>query len=151
MKFRYEAILRVKKYKEDILKEEVATLTRTIDFEEGVLAHIEELIDNSFDEISRLQRGEFLLDEIKKWRNYIIELSEKRKQQKERVDEFKKELDKTMEKLINASIERRTMERLKERAQIMERKKQEVVEQDVLDEIGLSQFLRNANILSFKK
>ncbi len=150
MGFRYSALLRIRKYKEDLLKEEVARILLSLEFEENILGHIEDLIDNSLDEITNLQKGKISVRDLKGWNNYIMGLREKYEEQKKRIGELKNELDNVRKKLVSASQEKRVIEKLKERYELYERLEEGKREGIELDEIGISLFKRGSNVLSFK-
>ncbi|MEW6103171.1 MAG: flagellar export protein FliJ [bacterium] len=149
--FRYEAVLRVRKYKEDLLKKEVGRIIAGIEFEENILGHIEDEIEKSLDEVSHLQKRRISIFDLKEWDNYIIWLHNRQKEQEKRIEELKNELDSTRKKLVVASQEKRVIERLKEKYEIKKQIEEERKESFNLDEIGLSLFERGVNVLSLKK
>lgn len=151
MGFRYGAVLKIRKYKEDLLKEEVAKILAGIEFEENILMAIEDEIDKSLDEMSSFAKGKISIFDLKWWNNYIIGLKERQKEQKKRIIDLKNELDNARKRLISASQEKRIIERLKEKYEIYERMEGEKREEMELDEIGISLFKRGLNVLSFKE
>lgn len=151
MGFRYGSVLKIRKHKEDLLKEEVARILAGIEFEENILMAIEDEIDKSLDEMSSFAKGKISIFDLKWWNNYIIGLKERQKEQKKRIIELKNELDNTRERLVSASQERRIIERLKERYEIYEKTEEEKRDGIELDEIGISLFRRGLNVLSFKE
>jgi|GEM_PF-6215212 len=151
MGFRYRAVLRVRKYKENLLKEKMARILVSIEFEENILSHIEDLIDESIDKIAHLQKENISIFSLKEWSNYRMALQEKYEEQKKRIEELKNELDSIRKKLVSASQEKRIVERLKERYERYEKMEGEKKEGMELDEIGISLFKRGLNVLSFKK
>lgn len=151
MGFRYGSVLKIRKHKEGLLKEEVARILAGIEFEENILMALEDEIDSSIDKMSNITKGEISISSLKWWNNYIIGLKERQKEQKKRIIELKNELDNTRERLVGASQERRIIERLKERCEIYEKTEEEKREGIQLDEIGISLFRRGLNVLSFKE
>lgn len=142
MGFRYEAVLKIRKHKEDLLKEEVARILAEIGFEENILTALEDEIDNSFDKISHFHKEEISIFNLKWWNNYIIGLKRRREEQKKRIKELKNELEDARKRLIRASQEKRIIERLKERYETYEKLEEEKRQGMELDEIGLSVFKR---------
>lgn len=151
MGFRYGSVLKIRKHKEGLLKEEVARILAGIEFEENILMALEDEIDSSINKMSNITKGEISISSLKWWNNYIIWLKERQKEQKKRIIELKNELDNTRERLVGASQERRIIERLKEKCEIYEKTEEEKREGIQLDEIGISLFRRGLNVLSFKE
>lgn len=151
MGFRYASVLKIRKHKEDILKEEVARILAGIEFEENILMALEDEIDSSIDKMSNLTKGEISISSLKWWNGYILGLKERHEEQRERIIELRNELDNARKRLINASQEKRIIERLREKYEICEKTEGEKREGIELDEIGISLFRRGSNVLSFKK
>lgn len=151
MGFRYDSVLKIRKHKEDILKEEVAKILAGIEFEENILMALEDEIDSSISEMSNLAKRKISISSLKWWNGYILGLKEKQKEQRKRIIELRNELDNVRKRLISASQERRIIERLKEKYEICEKIEGEKREGTELDEIGISLFRRGLNVLSFKE
>jgi flagellar export protein FliJ len=150
MAFRFEKVLRVRKYKEDLAKEKVAEWERTVGFEEALLFRIEEMIADSLDKIERFQKDAFSIEDMKIRHSFILQLEREREKQRKRVKKVKESLEEARESLVETSCERRVIERLKEKYEIERRAEEEKIDQGIMDEIGISLFNRKANILSFK-
>lgn len=142
MGFRHAVVLKIRKYREDLLKEEVARIIAGIEFEENILEAIDDEIDKSCDKMSYFQKGEISIFDLKWWNNYIVGLRMRREEQKKRIEKLKNELDNAKKRLISASQEKRIIERLKERYETYERLEGERKEGMELDEMGLSIFRR---------
>ena len=145
MAFRFEKVLRVKKHREDILKEELANWQRTLEFEDALLEKIKERLSQALNETAVNQNKTLSINELKTCHSFILRLEEEKGNQTKRVKELNEELFEARKRAIAASGERRVIEKLKEKNTVREKKEEEKVDQFIQDEIGLSLFERGVN------
>ncbi|MDI6752249.1 MAG: flagellar export protein FliJ [bacterium] len=146
MAFRFEKVLRIKKHREEILKEELANWQRTLEFEDALLEKIKDLLQQALNKETKSQNEVISINELKTSHSFILRLEEEKENQIKRVKELNEELFEARKRVIVASGERRVIEKLKEKNTVREKKEGEKVDQFIQDEIGLSLFERKANL-----
>jgi flagellar FliJ protein len=142
MAFRFEKVLRVKKHREEILKEELANWQRTLEFEDALLERIKDVLSQALDEATVRQNEVLSINELKTSHSFILRLEQEREDQTKRLEELNKELSEARKRVITASVERKVIEKLKEKNTVREKKEEEKADQFIMDEIGLSLFER---------
>ena len=145
MAFRFEKVLRIKRHREEILKEELANWQRTLEFEDALLEKIKDVLKQARIETAVRQNEVLSINELKTSHLFILRLEQEREDQAKRLEELNKELEEARKRAITASGERRVIEKLKEKNTKKEKKEEEKVDQFIQDEIGLSIFEREAN------
>ena len=144
MAFRFEKVLRVKKHREDILKEDLANWQRTLEFEDSLLEKIRGVLEKALNETAVNQDKVLSINELKTCHSFILRLEEEKENQTKRVKELNEELSEARKRVIVASGERRVIEKLKEKNTAREKKEEEKVDQFIQDEIGLSLFRKKS-------
>lgn len=142
MAFRFEKVLRVKKHREEILKEELANWQRTLEFEDALLERIKDVLSQALNETAVRQNKVLSINELKTSHSFILRLEQEREDQTKRLEELNKELSEARKRAITASAERKVIEKLKEKNTVREKKEEEKADQFIMDEIGLSIFER---------
>ena len=145
MAFRFEKVLRIKKHREDILKEELANWQRTLEFEDALLEKIKDVLKQSLSETFVSQNEVLSINKLKTCHSFILRLEQEKEDQAKRLKELNKELEEARKRAITASAERKVIEKLKEKNTVREKKEEEKADQFIMDEIGLSLFERKAN------
>jgi flagellar export protein FliJ len=142
MAFRFEKVLRVKRHREEILKEELANWQRTLEFEDALLERIKDVLSQALNETAVRQNEVLSINELKTSHSFILRLEQEREDQTKRLEELNKELSEARKRAITASAERKVIEKLKEKNTVREKKEEEKADQFIMDEIGLSIFER---------
>ncbi|MBU1262601.1 flagellar export protein FliJ [bacterium] len=145
MAFRFEKVLRIKKHREDILKEELANWQRTLEFEDALLEKIKDVLKQALNETAMSQNEVLSINKLKTRHSFILRLEQEKEDQAKRLKELNQELEEARKRAITASAERKVIEKLKEKNTVREKKEEEKVDQFIMDEIGLSLFERKAN------
>lgn len=151
-RFKLQRVLEIRKHKEELLKNEFASIRREYAHEESILFELISQREREMDGMRRhLLQHTIPLEEMLWHYTYLAKVNAKIHEQKERLQRLKEKMDKIKQRLIVASQEKRIMERLKERRFEDHRRKEERVEEAFLDEIALSMHARGANQLSYRR
>jgi flagellar FliJ protein len=141
--FKLQRVLQIKKYKEDELKTQLANLKREYLQEQTTLWTLEENLRAQFVILSERQKKlTNTVEEILWSYNYIVKLREDIENQKKKLDKLNEKIKEVTKKLIGASQERQILENLKERKLNQFRLEVEKEEQDFMDEVGISRYVR---------
>ncbi|MEW6620448.1 MAG: flagellar export protein FliJ [bacterium] len=141
--FRLERVLEVKKYNEDKLKTQLAHLKREYLQQENLLWSLQEDLQTQIFLLGERQKNLTLtIEEIIWGYNYIVKLRENIENQKKRLNELNEEIKEVTKKLIGASQEKQILENLKERKFEEFKLGVEKQEQEFMDEVGISRYVK---------
>jgi flagellar FliJ protein len=143
--FKFQPILNIKSYRENILQENLANLRRKYQSEEHKLWQLEEKTEEYMFKLREVQTGVTSIEEILAYHNYLLRLGEDINAQKKRLDELSKEIDKALSELVKASQEKRIFEKLKERKLQAFQTEMEKQDQEFMDEIAANIYERKRN------
>lgn len=145
--FKLERVLQVKKYKEDELKTQLANLKREYLQEEAILWTLEENLQEQF--VLLIEKQKTLTNTIAQiqWSyNYIIKLHQDIEIQKKKLEGLSEKIKGLTQKLIGASQEKQVLENLKQRKFTQFKREIEKQEQEFLDEVGITRYVREQRI-----
>ncbi len=146
--FKLERVLQVKKYKEDELKTQLANLKREYLQEEAILWTLEENLQEQFMLLIEKQKNlTNVIVQIQWSYNYIIKLYEDIENQRKKLEGLAKKIKEITQKLIGASQEKQVLENLKQRKFIQFKQKIEKQDQEFLDEVGITRYIREQYVL----
>jgi flagellar FliJ protein len=142
-KFKLQKVLDYRKIKEEEKKRELSLLLIEYNKEREILNILKNKQEELFGDLKNLQKDELNITQILFYYFYLQDLSNRIKKQVQILEELDKKIQEKREEVIQASKERRIMEKLKERKYkeflyFMDR-----AEQIFLDEISNSAFVRN--------
>ncbi|MFH1564022.1 MAG: flagellar export protein FliJ [Nitrospirota bacterium] len=143
--FKLERVLQVKKHKEDELKTQLADLKREYIWEESALWTLEENLQEQFVILIEKQKKLNNTVEIIWSYNYINRLRQDIETQKKKLEELSEKIKELTQKLIGASQEKQVLENLKQRKFIQFKREIEKQEQEFLDEVGITRYVRGQN------
>lgn len=142
--FKLQRVLQVRKYKEDLLKIELANLKREYIQQESILWTYEENLRQQFVILTEKQKNlTNRVEEILWSYNYIIRLQKDIENSKRKLEEMTEKIKKVTAKLIGASQEKQILENLKERKWTQFKLEMEKQEEEFMDEIGMTRYIRN--------
>lgn len=142
-KFKLENILKLKQKKEDEEKEKLAQLFRKLEEEEEKLRKLQKEKADAVAYIKKKKSlGSLDIDELKMYQLHLEALEEKIENQKFYVEQAKKEVEKQRQVLIEATQERKTYDKLKEKQKTEFDKAAELEERKFIDEIATMRHAR---------
>lgn len=141
--FKLQRVLQIKKYKEEELKTQLANLKRQYLQQQTILWTLQENLEEQLITLTEKQRKlTNTIEEIRWSYNYIIKLHQDIENQKKKLDELNQKIKELTIKLIGASQERQILENLKERKLNQFKLEVEKEEQEFMDEVGISRYVR---------
>lgn len=145
-RFKLEPVLRVRRRKEDLLKEDLARLKRLCDREKRVLRELLSDRQRSEEDMAGTAfagpGGDLDLDGVLQYDAYLLWLSDRIERAVGSILELEERVRGKTQEVVEASREKKIVERLKEKG--FEAYLREIlrVEQNELDEVGSLQFAR---------
>lgn len=142
-KFRLEKVLDMRIQKEQRLQQRFQELLAMAEFERQKLAALEERQQQYREELSQKQKGSVEVNEVMNYLSYLELLAEAIIQQTEILREAEERAEEARLDLVQASQEKKAVEKLKEK-QLEEYNKEQLREEIIfLDDISSSRFNRN--------
>ena len=141
-RFRLQKVLVVRKYKEDLVKNELARVTKVYNEERRSLENQTRAYRRALDELKEKERGVLSIHEIVSYHMYISGLSLRIKAQEMRVSEIEEEIVRVRGKLVEASKERKSIEKLRDKHYQTYLQEINKIEQDIIDEVASNVFIR---------
>lgn len=142
-KFRLEKVLDMRIQKEQRLQQRFQELLAMAELERQKLAALEERQQQYREELSQKQRGSVEVNEVMNYLSYLELLAEAIIQQTEILREAEERAEEARLDLVQASQEKKAVEKLKEK-QLEEFNKEQLREEIIfLDDISSSRFNRN--------
>jgi len=139
--FRLQKVLDYRVHIEDKLKAELAELKAIRDF---LLAEREEAREKQSAMLTRMAESEFDVTALQLMRLYIERLDREIARKNREIAETEKRIELKRTEVVEASRDRKVMERLRESQERSYRREQLRVEQKMLDELGTNAFHRQA-------
>lgn len=143
--FPLEGVLNFKKHREDMLLQELARLELREREAEVILAGLKGTYECTQGELRSLQRDEIDLPEVQLTRAFLAGLGKRIQSQTELLAEIRGEVADCRDRVIAASQERQTLERLKEKSLEEYWKQYWQEEQKFIDEVGNIGFNRKSD------
>ncbi|MTI69483.1 MAG: flagellar export protein FliJ [Firmicutes bacterium] len=141
-KYSLENVLKYRKDKEETLKQEYSNVERNYLIEKEKLEELERKLDSAVNSNAKNTSREVTYR--KNVYNYIQFLREKIVLQRELTLNYKDELEQKRSELVSAQKERKTIEKLKEKAYTKYKVELNRQEQKLNDELAMFSYLRNS-------
>ena len=143
MSFRFETILRLNKKKEDLLQKDMGQINVHYQRQKDQQQFIQDATSASKDELSQKKRSGISVETMILYDNFARGTQTHVEKQKKIISEINTKLEAKREEVVEAMRKRRTMEILKERDMLKERKVRERKETAILDEVASNLWMRN--------
>ncbi len=140
--FRLQKVLDVRKYKEEVKKQELAALLLEYQKEQEFLNYLKFNQDKYQKELREKQVGALDVFELIFYYTYLFKLHQDIEQQINTLCKLQEQIDLKREEVIQAQKERKIVEKLKDKKWIDFKKELDLSEQKFLDEIGINKFVR---------
>ena len=143
MSFRFETILRLNKKKEDLLQKGMGQINVHYQRQKDQQQFIQDATSASKDELNQKKRSSISVETMILYDNFARGTQTHVEKQSKIISEINTKLEAKREEVVEAMRKRRTMEILKERDMLKERKVRERKETAILDEVASNLWMRN--------
>ena len=143
MSFRFETILRLNKKKEDLLQKDMGQINAHYQLQQDRKQFMRDAMERSKDELNQRKKSGISVETMILYENFSRGTEAEEAQQDKIISEINTRLEAKREEVVEAMRKRRTMEILKERDMLKERKIREKKETAVLDEVASNLWMRN--------
>ena len=143
MSFRFETILRLNKKKEDLLQKGMGQINVHYQRQKDQQQFIQDATAASKDELNQKKRSSVSVETMILYDNFARGTQTHVEKQSKIISEINTKLEAKREEVVEAMRKRRTMEILKERDMLKERKVRERKETAILDEVASNLWMRN--------
>ena len=142
MSFRFETILRLNKKKEDLLQRDMGQINVHYQRQQDRQQFMQDATEASKDELNQKKRSGVNVETMILYDNFARGTRIQVEKQGKIISEINTKLEAKREEVIEAMRKRRTMEILKERDMLKERKVRERKETAILDEVASNLWMR---------
>ena len=142
MSFRFETILRLNKKKEDLLQKDMGQINVHYQRQKDQQQFIQDATSASKDELSQKKRSGISVETMILYDNFARGTQTHVEKQSKIISEINTKLEAKREEVVEAMRKSRTMEILKERGMLKERKVRERKETAILDEVASNLWMR---------
>ena len=143
MSFRFETILRLNKKKEDLLQRGMGQINVHYQRQKDQQQFMQDATAASKDELNQKKRSGVSVETMILYDNFARGTQTHVEKQSKIISEINTKLEAKRKEVIEAMRKRRTMEILKERDMLKERKVRERKETAILDEVASNLWMRN--------
>lgn len=143
MSFRFETILKLNKNKEDLLQKKMGQINALIQKQRDSQNFIGEILEDKKRELNQKKRGDIDVQTMVLYDNFFLGTAIHKKRQEVIISEITAKLEEQREEVIEAMRKRRTLEILKDRHILKERKLQEKKDRAIQDENASNLWGRN--------
>ena len=143
MSFRFETILRLNKKKEDLLQRGMGQINVHYQRQKDQQQFMQDATAASKDELNQKKRSDVSVETMILYDNFARGTQTHVEKQSKIISEINTKLEAKREEVVEAMRKRRTMEMLKERDMLKERKVRERKEMAILDEVASNLWMRN--------
>ena len=143
MSFRFETILRLNKKKEDLLQKDMGQINAHYQLQQDRKQFMRDAMEKSKDELNQRKKSGISVETMILYENFSRGTEAEEAKQDKIISEINSRLEAKREEVVEAMRKRRTMEILKERDMLKERKIREKKETAVLDEVASNLWMRN--------
>ena len=143
MSFRFETILRLNKKKEDLLQRGMGQINAHYQRQKDQQQFVQDATAASKDELNEKKRLGVSVETMILYDNFSRGTRTHIEKQNKIISEINTKLEAKREEVVEAMRKRRTMEILKERDMLKERKVMERKETAILDEVASNLWMRN--------
>ncbi len=142
MSFRFETILRLNKKKEDLLQKDMGQINVHHQRQQDRQQFMQDAAEASKDELNQKKRSGVSVETMILYDNFARGTRTQVEKQDKIISEINTKLEAKREEVVEAMRKRRTMEILKERDMLKERKVRERKETAILDEVASNLWMR---------
>ena len=143
MSFRFDIILRLNKNKEDLLKRDMGQINALYQRQQDQKQFLQDTTEKSRNELNQRKRSNVGVETMILYDNFFQGTRIQGERQEKIILEISTKLEAKREEVVEAMRKRRTMEILKERDILKERKIREKKETAILDEVASNLWGRN--------
>ena len=143
MSFRFDIILRLNKNKEDLLKRDMGQVNALYQRQQDQKQFLQDTTEKSRNELNQRKRSNVGVETMILYDNFFQGTRTQGERQEKIILEISTKLEAKREEVVEAMRKRRTMEILKERDILKERKIREKKETAILDEVASNLWGRN--------
>ena len=143
MSFRFETILRLNKKKEDLLQKDMGQINVHYQRQKDQQQFMQDATAVSKDELNQKKRSDVSVETMILYDNFARGTQTHVEKQSKIISEINTKLEAKREEVVEAMRKRRTIEILKERDMLKERKVRERKETAILDEVASNLWMRN--------
>jgi flagellar protein FliJ len=134
LSFRFESILRLNKNQEDLLQRDMAKINTMIHKQRDSQNFMQEVTENKKEELNQKKRQNIDINTMIFYDNFFLGTQAHKTRQDTIISEIKVKLEAKREEVIEAMRKRKTLEILKDRNKIKERKLKEKKDLAIQDE-----------------
>jgi len=142
LSFRFETILRLNKKKEDLLQRDMGQINVHYQRQKDQEQFMQDATEASKDELNQKKRSGVSVETMILYDNFARGTRTQVEKQGKIISEINTKLEAKREEVVEAMRKRRTMEILKERDMLKERKVRERKETAILDEVASNLWMR---------
>jgi len=143
LSFRFDIILRLNKNKEDLLKRDMGQINTLYQRQQDQKQFMQVTTEKSRNELNQRKRSNVGVETMILYDNFFQGTRTQGERQDKIISEISTKLEAKREEVVEAMRKRRTMEILKERDILKERKIREKKETAILDEVASNLWGRN--------
>ena len=143
MSFRFDIILRLNKNKEDLLKRDMGQINALYQRQQDQKQFLQDTTEKSRNELNQRKRSNVGVETMILYDNFFQGTRTQGERQEKIILEISTKLEAKREEVVEAMRKRRTLEILKERDILKERKSREKKETAILDEVASNLWGRN--------
>ena len=136
MSFRFDIILRLNKNKEDLLKRDMGQINALYQRQQDQKQFLQDTTEKSRNELNQRKRSNVGVETMILYDNFFQGTRAQGERQDKIISEINTKLEAKREEVVEAMRKRRTLEILKERDILKERKIRERKETAILDEVA---------------
>ena len=136
MSFRFDIILRLNKNKEDLLKRDMGQINALYQRQQDQKQFLQDTTEKSRNELNQRKRSNVGVETMILYDNFFQGTRAQGERQDKIISEINTKLEAKREEVVEAMHKRRTLEILKERVILKERKIRERKETAILDEMA---------------
>jgi len=143
LSFRFDIILRLRKNKENLLKRDMGQINALYQRQQDQKQFMQDTTERSRDELNQRKRSNAGVETMILYDNFFQGIQAQEERQDGIISEITTKLEAKREEVVEAMRKRRTLEILKERDILKERKIREKKETAILDEVASNLWGRN--------
>jgi flagellar protein FliJ len=144
LSFRFDMILRLNKNKENLLQRDMGQINALYQRQQDRKQFMQDTTEKSKDELNQKKRSNASVDTMILYNNFFQGIQNQEVRQEKIITEITTRLDAKREEVVEAMRQRRTLEILKERDMLKEKKIRERKETAMLDEVASNLWVRNS-------
>ena len=143
MGFRFETILKLNKNKEDLLQKNMDQINALIQKQQDSQDFMKEIMENKKEELNQKKRGNIDIQTMILYDNFFSGTQIQKKRQETIISEISVKLEEKRKEVIHTMRKRRTLEILKDRQMLKERKLRDKKLLAIQDQNASSLWARN--------